>query len=966
MSRHTIISSIGIVLFCFLLVLPAIAQEKLTSYLGEAETSYIPTPVEFNGKLYSILTEPRRKMVVYEYDPALNTSEILFREDRVEGFSIIKVEVIYGRLLVFDANTIFEVDVENKQLLTIRKFDELGWVTHVYHNEDLLYIIGPTDVGSSQYHILIYNLHDDFIVDHIYDSRIRYGLTSLKDRRSKIPGDEIILTFADDRTGIYIYDMTRQTLSIPSGAEEAFDKNLDGFVLQGDSTYIFYDRQKTVWSLNMNSHSAHKVIQVDSAKTVRAPYLTDNYIVVPAIESHLDFTADSYVYRKHLETNDIDTSFFPSQSLRNFDRTDDHGAFTEVRSQFSYIDFETETITPKNNYEEWDFTGYMGYDATNEKVYFTARNEDYQYALFSSSKKSDSSELSDFPLSLNFIAPIYSSDTLILFRNYSSEHGTIVSSIKNEEIVEVLQVFSGFEGHDFHLYDAGPNLYGSNHRDLLFDVEVADSPVLFPGPPNPSSYKNPFVSLADHLYVTDISERNVLWEIKSGQQSAKRIELSHPDSIPISAAELYVANGRLYTELRVSGREHLCSVDIETGTLDCLIDTSDFNEFGIWGGPVWLGNQLCFHLDTKKNGRELWAITKEISESYIVMDLSPDSTDDQYARNVIRGDERSIFNTTPASTHGLMSSDGTQEGTFQIKSGFTSVKTHLYYDGYFYLSLNNVLLRTKGLSLNGEENLVYTDRALYHFPWRNNIYFVSTITNPAILKRYELESDEIIEVTELDRWPRDYYPSSSHLFYVTDEGDYLSLWSTDGTPQNSHQLIEKIGRWRQDEPLFVVGDKILFSHYDKLNGSELWISDGTPEGTDLFLDINPGAINSYPLVLFDHGGYVYFSAEYEQEGRQLFRIDRKDVSLASSLSEVKSSPLEIYPNPTQDYLQMSAPGDGIFENVRIFSADGTAIKNMQSVASGQRVSLEGISPGIYFISAERAAIFYSSRFVKAE
>jgi len=76
--------------------------------------------------------------------------------------------------------------------------------------------------------------------------------------------------------------------------------------------------------------------------------------------------------------------------------------------------------------------------------------------------------------------------------------------------------------------------------------------------------------------------------------------------------------------------------------------------------------------------------------------------------------------------------------------------------------------------------------------------------------------------------------------------------------------------------------------------------------------------------------------------------------------------VEIYPNPTHDYLQMSAPGDGVFEKIRIFSTDGVVVKSMQSVSSEEKINLDGVSPGIYFISAERAGIFYSGRFVKAE
>lgn len=61
--------------------------------------------------------------------------------------------------------------------------------------------------------------------------------------------------------------------------------------------------------------------------------------------------------------------------------------------------------------------------------------------------------------------------------------------------------------------------------------------------------------------------------------------------------------------------------------------------------------------------------------------------------------------------------------------------------------------------------------------------------------------------------------------------------------------------------------KVFFEAYDEVNGSELWVTDGTPAGTKLFMDIYPGTNSSYPdpgVFSADHfavfGNKMYFEA----------------------------------------------------------------------------------------------------------
>ncbi len=98
------------------------------------------------------------------------------------------------------------------------------------------------------------------------------------------------------------------------------------------------------------------------------------------------------------------------------------------------------------------------------------------------------------------------------------------------------------------------------------------------------------------------------------------------------------------------------------------------------------------------------------------------------------------------------------------------------------------------------------------------------------------------------------------------------LWILDGTNrtllanlQAPARPTEMVASPRAGEALFVARDA---SH-----GDELWVTDGTPAGTQLLLDIQPGTVGSEPLDLTPAGALVFFSADDGVHGRELWVTD---------------------------------------------------------------------------------------------
>ena len=118
-----------------------------------------------------------------------------------------------------------------------------------------------------------------------------------------------------------------------------------------------------------------------------------------------------------------------------------------------------------------------------------------------------------------------------------------------------------------------------------------------------------------------------------------------------------------------------------------------------------------------------------------------------------------------------------------------------------------------------------------------------------------------------------YLQCGNHWFFratTPNAGD--ELWKTDGTPSGT-VLVKDINPGIDGSNinyLVCVNGIVYFCADDGSTGLELWRSDGTTVGTTLLLDIEPGADSSEPMHLEAMGGKVYFSAKDQIFGRELW------------------------------------------------------------------------------------------------
>jgi len=119
------------------------------------------------------------------------------------------------------------------------------------------------------------------------------------------------------------------------------------------------------------------------------------------------------------------------------------------------------------------------------------------------------------------------------------------------------------------------------------------------------------------------------------------------------------------------------------------------------------------------------------------------------------------------------------------------------------------------------------------------------------------------------------------LYGLTSEPDVRAqLWITDGTAAGTSLLttvdgLEISPTEFTDPSALLPPDRFLFKADDGAHGYEPWITDGTPAGTHLLLDICPGSCGS--IAYFYHvqsaGGGAYFGAQDPSRGFELWITD---------------------------------------------------------------------------------------------
>ena len=292
-----------------------------------------------------------------------------------------------------------------------------------------------------------------------------------------------------------------------------------------------------------------------------------------------------------------------------------------------------------------------------------------------------------------------------------------------------------------------------------------------------------------------------------------------------------------------------------------------------------LNGQLYFSANDGENGRELWKSDGTTEGTNLVKDINPDESDDAYLYDIypyefVEFDDKLYFSDrTEENGTELWVSDGTTGGTNLVKDINPGVSDNGFaYGSYIYnfIEFNNKLYFSADDGENGDEL------------WKSD----GTTGGTNLVK--DINPGVSDDGSAYDSNPRDFIEFNDKLYFAANDGENgKELWVTDGTTEGTQLAVDISPGMSDDSSAYVsypgdfieFNDKLYFSASDGENGRELWVTDGTPQGTNLVKDINPGESDdgfvngSSPRDFIELNNKLYFSADNEENGRELWVTD---------------------------------------------------------------------------------------------
>ncbi|UTW62296.1 T9SS type A sorting domain-containing protein [bacterium SCSIO 12741] len=145
----------------------------------------------------------------------------------------------------------------------------------------------------------------------------------------------------------------------------------------------------------------------------------------------------------------------------------------------------------------------------------------------------------------------------------------------------------------------------------------------------------------------------------------------------------------------------------------------------------------------------------------------------------------------------------------------------------------------------------------------------------------------------------------------------------------------------------MIGDQLFFS---VLGGKEWWSTQGTAQTTyQVFSPVENNLIVDRQQMEWMNG-YMYFAANKEETGTQLFRFKLAlEPALGSPVSETER--LSIYPNPAVDYLQVRQVPEGETTTLHFFNLQGQEVYTFETREDGF-VDVSQMQSGWYLVRYE--------------
>lgn len=396
---------------------------------------------------------------------------------------------------------------------------------------------------------------------------------------------------------------------------------------------------------------------------------------------------------------------------------------------------------------------------------------------------------------------------------------------------------------------------------------------------------------------TEATNGRELWS--SDGTTTARISQINAGAGSSSPSNLANVNGILYFTATDGGAATGTELYKTDGTTVSLVKDITVGTTGTaFSSLVASGSQLIFVSADATNGVELWKSDGSSAGTGLVKDIYAGVTNSNPAGLVdILGTV--YFRATDTSGTELWKSNGTTAGTVQI----SNINPDAGNSSPNYLTdVNGTLFFSADDGVNGYEL------------WKSN----GTPAGTTMVKN--------IVAGALSSYPSYFVNAGGTLYFIAFDGTFYQLWKSDGTDLGTIPVSPAVNgqfdglvafngaiifNWApydvgaddyiDYEPYIydpqttlttqlkdiypgtadgsypygftVFNGEVYFQANDGANGYELWKTNGTPGGTVLVADTNPGAASSYPYYFTAANGALYFRATDGTTGDELWKTD---------------------------------------------------------------------------------------------
>jgi ELWxxDGT repeat protein len=286
------------------------------------------------------------------------------------------------------------------------------------------------------------------------------------------------------------------------------------------------------------------------------------------------------------------------------------------------------------------------------------------------------------------------------------------------------------------------------------------------------------------------------------------------------------------------------------------------------------GGRTYIAARTQLNGMELWTTDGTAAGTELFVNIYPDAAPSSNPTDLVDVNGTLFFRAQESGPFEIWKSNGTPGTTSMVKklgdqfnspliSAMTPWRDKLYFlhQGRLWRS-------------DGTDPGTYPVQPLLNVidfkPASNALYLRAYVSSSHVLWKSDGTEEGTLSILPPHEWGISLIGPAFDEFYYS--APTSQIRRTSGIPAESSLVLKPAGLHQSG--MAVAGGLIFLSlgGNDSL-GTELWVTDGTPEGTRLVKDIAAGSSSSSPANFVVAGAVLYFTANDGQHGSELWRSD---------------------------------------------------------------------------------------------